>query len=47
MHIHRCSVQDEVSFFEKSLRNSEKMCYFAPELKKSNKFFINYSDLEK
>ena len=33
MHKHIGGVQKRVSFFVKSLRNSKKMCYFAPLLK--------------
>ena len=39
LHNHTPNVQGEVTFSSKSLRNSKKMCYFAPRKRKNRLFF--------
>ena len=39
MHNRPQDVQFQVSFLPKSLRNSKKMCYFAPRKRKKPHFF--------
>ena len=39
MHKYTQFVQKKVSFLTKNLRNSKKMCYFAPRKRKNRIFF--------
>ena len=41
MHKYTQFVQKKVSFLTKNLRNSKKMCYFAPRNFQDSKYIIN------